>query len=1230
MAIDAWHRTKAVLAEALEQRPADRAAYLDEACGGDAALRAEVESLLDADSEADDFIVAPAFVALAADDERDGNLERSIGPYRLERLIGRGGMGSVYLARRVDHEFERQVAVKMIRRGMDSELLIRRFRHERQILASLDHPHIARLFDGGTTDDGLPYFVMEFVDGVPIDRFADERTLSTPDRLRLFLRVVDAVQHAHERQIVHRDLKPGNVLVTPDGQPKLLDFGIAKLLDPDADGAATFTSLARPMTPDYASPEQVRGAAITPATDVYALGLLLYELLTGHRPYRLATHTPDEVARVVCEQDPERPSAAVARTETIAHVGGMTETISPASVSATRDGSPARLRQRLHGALDEVVLKALRKDPGERYASAAALADDLRRYLDDQPVAASQGARWYRVARLVRRHRAALATAALVVVTIAVTAAAMGWFSPRPPFTPPGAAATEAAGTSRRSAAVLRFRSLSGQSGDAWLSTALAEMLATELGGGGQLRLVASDVVARAEFDVGGTPGRSPADAVALMRRTLAADYVVVGSFAVSSGATLRAVRLDLQVLRATGDPLSVAQTGTEADLFALVASTGHALRERLGINDNSPATDQAIRAALPQGVEATRLYAEGLERLRALDAVAARELFERAAAREPASALIQAGLASAWTSLGYDARAVTAAERAFDAATGVGREQRLVVEGQLHEARKDWPHALDVYRTLWGFFADNAEYGLRLASAQTADGKAADALVTVAALRVLPAPQSTDPRVDLVESEAASALGDFPHQLQSAQRAVARARALGSQVMIARASMAEGRSLYNQGQPADAVRALEEAGQAFTVAGDRAGLAGALNSLGAVVDDQGDTARAERLYTESLAASESVGDRRGMSSALNNLGILLKDHGRLAEARQMHERALAIRRDIGDRNWTAVSLNNIGVVLYELDRLAEAADYYSQSLVIAREIGDKRSEVRALHNLAIVQREAGDVTAARAGYEQAIPARAAVNDRRGGVMARVELGMVQLAQGEVEAARRTEEGAAALAREIPLAEGEAQATYQLAEIALAAGDAAAARRLHESALAMRQKLGQTRTVLESQVALGAVAVEEGRFQDAERLVQPALSPGREQALVRMHAMLIVARARLGAHDVAGARRALTSARALLPATERVMSRWALEALEARVEIAEGRPAQARTRLSALRRLVASKGLVMADLDTRLLLAEAGLAAGDPAARRDIAALASDAGARGATLIKQRAQQLGS
>src|SRR4051794_38356519 len=353
-----WVRVKEVLALALEQPVATRSALLDQLCAGDPALRAEVDSLLAAETPTGIFIDHPALPWLDLPESPDGLTEddphigRQLGAYSIERCLGRGGMGAVYLAGRADNEFDHQVALKMIRRGMDSELVVRRFRHERQILATLNHPHIARLFDGGTTPEGLPYFVMEYVAGIPIDRYADEHRLSTAERLRLCLRVFDAVQHAHDHHIVHRDLKPGNVLVAADGQPKLLDFGIAKILDPGNEADSTMTSVARPMTPEYASPEQILGHPVTLATDVYALGLLLYELLTGHRPYRFATRTPQEIARVVCEQDPERPSTAVARTQTYIRSDGTTQTTTPLTVSDTRDGTPEALRQNLSGPLD--------------------------------------------------------------------------------------------------------------------------------------------------------------------------------------------------------------------------------------------------------------------------------------------------------------------------------------------------------------------------------------------------------------------------------------------------------------------------------------------------------------------------------------------------------------------------------------------------------------------------------------------------------------------------------------------------------------------------------------------------------------------------------------------------------------------------------------------------------------------------------------------------------------
>jgi len=258
MSSDRWPRVKEILAAVLDAQPGARPALIDDLCGGDVDLRREVESLLTADAGADTFLDAP-LLNIPRVEPSEPNLGRTIGAYVIEECLGRGGMGSVYRARRSDEEFERDVAIKMIRRGMDSELVVRRFRHERQILASLDHPNIASLFDGGTTSDGLPYFVMEYVGGTRIDWYADDHRLDTIARIQLCLPILDAVQHAHDRRIVHRDIKPSNVMVSANGHPKLLDFGIATLLDPAAAGPSTVTSLGRPMTPDYASPEQIRG-----------------------------------------------------------------------------------------------------------------------------------------------------------------------------------------------------------------------------------------------------------------------------------------------------------------------------------------------------------------------------------------------------------------------------------------------------------------------------------------------------------------------------------------------------------------------------------------------------------------------------------------------------------------------------------------------------------------------------------------------------------------------------------------------------------------------------------------------------------------------------------------------------------------------------------------------------------------------------------------------------------
>jgi serine/threonine-protein kinase len=351
-----------------------------------------------------------------------------VGPYRILRELARGGMGAVYLAERADGQFEQRVALKLIKRGMDSDEIHRRFLAERQILARLSHPHIARLLDGGVSADDRPYFAMEYVEGVPLTAYCDERRLGVDQRLRLFADVCQAVRHAHQNLVIHRDLKPSNILVTVEGEVKLLDFGIAKLVHQDSGPGTALTAFGiRAMTPEYAAPEQVRGEPVTTATDVYALGAILYELLTGHRVHRIQRGTLQELEQVICEATPETPSAAVARTEEITLADGLRGTVTPDTVSKARAIEPARLRRLLSGDLDTIVLKALHKVPARRYSSADALLADLQRYEAGQPVLARPDSGLYRAGKFVRRHRVGVGAVLALLVALVAGLAGTTW-----------------------------------------------------------------------------------------------------------------------------------------------------------------------------------------------------------------------------------------------------------------------------------------------------------------------------------------------------------------------------------------------------------------------------------------------------------------------------------------------------------------------------------------------------------------------------------------------------------------------------------------------------------------------------------------------------------------------------------------------------------------------------------------------------------------------------------
>jgi serine/threonine protein kinase len=418
MTPERWERVCEILEKTLSLHGQDRELYLAEACSNDLDIRLEVESLLTSHEKAGSQFLNSGPLSTDALWEKIRaarvRVGQRIGPYLVLEEIGRGGMGEVYAAVRADGQYEKRVALKLVRGGYDTQSMIERFHNERQILAGLDHPNIARLLDGGTTQDGVPYLVMELVSGSRIDSYCDANKLTVTDRLLLFQQVCSAVQYAHQHLVIHRDIKPSNILVTQEGTPKLLDFSIAKTLDATGNVEAT---VLRPMTPEYASPEQVQGERITTSTDVYSLGFVLYQLLTGRSPYRADVRTPAKLAQAITNDEPERPSASVHRVTTGAAHGDASD-LSPETVSGTREASPLRLQRRLRGDLDYILPKALRKEPEKRYSSVEQFAEDIRRHLEGLPVTARKGTWSYRSAKFIRRNRIGVGAVALVLLTL--------------------------------------------------------------------------------------------------------------------------------------------------------------------------------------------------------------------------------------------------------------------------------------------------------------------------------------------------------------------------------------------------------------------------------------------------------------------------------------------------------------------------------------------------------------------------------------------------------------------------------------------------------------------------------------------------------------------------------------------------------------------------------------------------------------------------------------------
>jgi len=1084
--------------------------------------------------------------------------------YRIVRFIARGGMGEVYEAE--DLELGVRVALKTVRPDAEGRSqATERFKREIQLARQVTHPNVCRIFDlvrhtrtsATEPEPDVLCLTMELLAGETLlDRLRWTGVMSTAEALPIVEQVTSALTAAHRVGVVHRDFKSPNVMLVPagtDGQVRAVvtDFGLARPSPGSGSGAVTATAKII-GTPAYMAPEQIEGKPVTAAADIYALGIVMYEMVTGRRPF-----AGEDSFAVAVKRLTEPPPSPRAHTPN------------------------------LDSAWETVILTCLRRDPAERFATA----DDVARALRGERLSST-----LRFPSAIRRKRRRMAgvVAALVILS------GLAYWAVRPPR------ATEAVSPADRTppsvptrarpvVAVLGFKDLGGRKNDAWLSAALSEMIANELAAGESIRVLSGDSVARMKLDLSlkDTDDLRP-DRLSRVGAHLGADRVVVGSYLALGPATARRLRLDVRV-HSTSDSetlTSFNEAGSEAELFDLVSRAGSRLRTSLGATELSQAQAGALRASVPSSPQAARAYAEGLARLRVFDAVGARPLLEAAVRAEPAHPLFHAALAEAWSALGYDAAARDHAKEAFERASALSREERLTVEARYRETTKEWDRAVELYRSLWNFFPDNLEYGLRLAAAEERAGQRKEALDTVQALHRLAAPDGQDPRIDLVEAKVAYRLSDFARQRAAAERAAAKAEARGARLLVAEARMEAAEAARSVGESDRAVALHGEAQAIFAAAGDRSGVARSLIGMANVHYRRGDLDEASRLYERGLAVHRETGNEFAVAWTLHSFANVLSERGDFAGSRRVQEQALAIHRHIGDRGGEAGSLGNIANLLQYQGDLAGARRMHEQALAIFRDVAEKGPAAIELNNIAIVLAAQGDLKGAQALLEEALAIKRETGNRSSVAFSLNELGGVASAQG----------------------------------------DLAASRRHHEEALRIREGLGQKVRAAESRLALASLSLDEGRAAEAEPVARETAEVFRAEKMGDLEgsAWLVLTRSLVAQGKADMARQAAQDASRLLRPSQDRTTRLFLAIAVARAEAAAGGPSAARAseKLAAAVAEAAGMGHVALELEARLALAEVEARSGRRSARDHAAQLERDARAKGFGLIASKAAAL--
>jgi serine/threonine protein kinase/tetratricopeptide (TPR) repeat protein len=1134
-------------------------------------------------------------------------LGKMLGHYRIVEQIGAGGMGEVYQAH--DQHLDRDVAIKILPPAiLADEIQRKQFRREALLLAKLNHPYIETIYEFGH-EDGVDFSVMELIPGKSLAAILKEGALPEKVVLRLGAQFLEGLFAAHQQGVIHRDLKPANLFVTPEGRIKILDFGLAKLVHPenaaDLTRSITIDTGTISGTVPYMAPEQLRGEAADVRGDIYSAGAVLYEIATGRRPFP-QTQGPQLMGAILHEP----PTA------------------------------PRAVNPQISAGLESGILKALEKVPSQRYQSAAELQAVLETLAlggsSELPREKASGGTSLNAARADTRDTypfglkvfGLAAIAGILFAGLFIGLNVKGWRDRLLHRAPSSDAADVPMIKGRPSVAVLGFKNVSGRPEEAWVSTALSEMLTTELAVGEQLRTVPGENVARMKIDLSlpdaDTYGK---DTLTKIRKNLGTDEVVLGSYVPLEKGQIR-VDLRLQST-ADGETLAaVSKKGTEEQLDELVSGAGLELREKLGAGEVSSVEAATVKASLPSNPDAARLYAEGLAKMRVFDYLAARDLLQKAVASEPRHALAHANLAAAWASLGYDEKAAAEAKRAFDLSSNLSRQDHLLVEGHYRETTREWDKAVQIYKTLFGFFPDNLEYGILLAQAEIRGGNATEAFTTVDSVRKLPAPQNDDPRIDLVEATAAQSVADFTHQLTAATQAVNKGRATGARLLVARALVYQGIALRKLGRPKESLGLLEGARQIYSASGDKSGVAATLNSNANTLADLGDVQGAKTQYEGALAIYREIGNTVGAAKTLDNIGSVISDAGDVEGGKKLSAEALALLQETGDRHDIANTSNNLATYYVLQGDLAGATKLFRQSLKLRQEIGDKSGQAGSLSNLGELLGQQGDVAGAKQAFGESLRIHQEIGEKEATVYQLDGLGKVLMDSGDLAGAKQRFEQTQAVAHETDAKPLLPAALGGMGEVLVQQGKPNDARKAYEQALAIDKEIGYSQESAEIGLALAELDIEEGRGAEAEALIQDAVKVFRAAKLsvdeITAHTML--ARSLLAIGKKSDALKELESSRSLAAKTQNRLVALDFAITEARVLAALGRAAEANKVLTPALADARARGLVRYEFEARLAAAEIELKSDATAeAVKNLRAIEKDAAAKGYVLVARKA-----